>query len=72
MRYQRTPTDRCAKCRKQFNSGDRVTPVYIVEKAGKVNPKNLAEGGAILSGEFEMGHISCIDPQLIKDMLFLE
>jgi hypothetical protein len=59
----RGSADTCIKCRKKLKPGDRVQPIYIVEKTG-ANPGNLREMGAYLLSEFEMAHISCRDPEL--------
>lgn len=52
----------CAKCRKNLEPADRVTPAYIVQKIGR-NPENK-ELGAMLGGDFELVHISCVDTKL--------
>lgn len=61
--HPRCGTDVCVKCRKKFKPGDRVTVVNIIEKLG-ANPNNLREQGAWLTGEFEMAHFLCEDPQI--------
>lgn len=61
--YPRTNTGTCAKCKRRFNSADRVTPVYIVQEVGP-DPKDPRQMGAWLGDEFEVAHINCEDPQL--------
>jgi hypothetical protein len=72
MIRQRTSTDMCAKCRKRFGIGDRVQIAYIIERSGHLNPKNPFEGGSMLCPDFEMSHISCIDPGLDKGLVMPE
>jgi hypothetical protein len=69
---QRVSTDICAKCRKKFLPSNRITMAYIVEKAGHLNPQNPFEGGSMLSPDFELVHISCIDPNLDKGLALPE
>ena len=61
--HPRGSTNLCIRCRKQFEPGDRVYPIYIVQKTGP-NPDNLREQGAWLTGEFELSHADCKNPQL--------
>lgn len=61
--HPRCESDTCIRCRKKFKSGDRVHVVNIIEKLG-ANPNNLRERGAWFSGEFEVAHVSCGDPEL--------
>lgn len=60
----------CIRCRKKFEPGDRVSPIYIVQKTGP-NPENLREAGAWLTGEFELSHIDCTNPQLEMGSIIL-
>jgi len=53
------------KCQRKLSSADRVIPAYIVEKTG-VNPDNVRQFGAWLSGEFELIHVDCENPSLDK------
>lgn len=55
----------CGKCRKKIKPGHRVTVAYIVKRAGR-DPRDLARKGLWLFQEFEMVHIDCHDPFLIK------
>ena len=66
--HPRGNADTCIKCRKKFDKGDRVQIVHIVTGTGR-NPHNPREFGAFLSDEFEMSHISCLDPQLSSDII---
>ena len=59
--------DTCPKCRQKFEIGNRVAPVYIVTKVGR-----LPEGGprgVYLSEEFEIGHHRCEDPSLVGKLI---
>lgn len=60
---QRIGTDKCARCRKEFQPGDRVVQVLIVVKTMR-NPKVAWERGAMLSPDFELAHVACADPGL--------
>lgn len=60
---QRVPHTTCARCRKPFKAGDRMTPAYIVKNPNARNPETR-ELAAELSGEFEFVHASCGDPAL--------
>ena len=55
----------CGKCRRKFNRGERTTPAYIVEKVGP-DLQNLSRKGVHLFEEFELVHIDCKDPKLVK------
>lgn len=61
---QKVGTDKCAKCRKTFMPGDRVTVVYIVQHVGKNPESKRTDIGAFLSEDFELAHITCADPGL--------
>jgi len=63
---QRVGTHMCARCRRVFNPGDRVTTLYIVEKVGKGNSNNPMELGAWLSSDFELAHFDCNDASLSR------
>lgn len=54
----------CVKCRRPFQKGDRLQPVYIVHGHGR-DPKNPKQPGVLIGDEFEMAHVICEDPQLI-------
>lgn len=60
---QRVAHTMCARCRKLFKAGDRMTPAYIVKNPNTRNPetKQLA---AEIADEFEFVHASCADPTL--------
>ena len=60
-------SDVCGKCRKPLAPGQRVFPAYIVMRQG-VNPTNLRERGLMLTGEYEMCHVDCHDPFLVKGL----
>lgn len=62
---QRVAADTCARCRKTFKSGDRVTTAMIVLRTGP-NPaaKTPWERGCEMSADFELVHIACTDPGL--------
>lgn len=58
----RVPDYVCARCKSQLLRGDRVVPVVLVEGIGR-DPETL--GKAVqCSGEYEMVHLDCRDPQL--------
>lgn len=59
---QRVATTTCAHCRKPLMPGDRVQTAFIVVRTGR-NPETK-ELGAMLSGDFELVHISCLNPGL--------
>lgn len=61
--HPRCGSDTCVKCRKKFKPGDRVFIANIVEKIG-ANPSNIKEHGSWFSGEFEVVHVVCDDPQI--------
>ena len=62
--HQRVGGDTCAKCRKKFKRGDRITMAYIVENVG-VDPKNILQRGVhLLADEFEFMHCDCANPGL--------
>lgn len=66
---QKTSTAVCAKCRKQFNPGDRVITAFIVQKVGRnMETKDV---GAWLGEDFELIHASCPDPALEGSILSL-
>jgi hypothetical protein len=64
----RVESDVCARCRKKFREGDRLTQAFIVERTG-LNPNNLRDPGVFLSAEFELVHIRCEDADLSKGPL---
>ncbi len=55
----------CGKCRRRLEHGDRVTNAFIVESIGP-DPRNLARRGVNMYEEFELVHIDCADPKLVK------
>jgi hypothetical protein len=61
--HPRCGTDTCVRCRKKFEPGDRATVVNIVDRVG-VNPDNIRQQGAWLTGEFELLHVDCKNPGL--------
>lgn len=66
---QRVSITVCAKCRKTFAPGDRVSPAYIVQGIGR-NPDTKSIE-TMMNGEFELVHVSCIDTQLEGKILTL-
>lgn len=54
-------TTTCVRCSRKFETGDRVIPIYIIEKIGP-NPVNPREIGSWFSPEFEVAHMDCADP----------
>lgn len=57
----------CGKCRKEIQKGDRVMQVFIA--LGKAhNPSNVMEMGMSLAPEWELVHVNCNDPLLVKGM----
>lgn len=67
---QRVPTSVCARCRKVFSPGDRVTQAFIISKVGK-SPESPMEIGAFLHPDFEFTHVTCEDPGLVKGVFTL-
>jgi len=61
---QNVGTDKCAKCRRAFMPGDRVSVIYIVQTVGKNPEAKRMDFGAFLCEDFELGHITCADPGL--------
>ena len=58
----RVPDFVCALCKAKLVRGDRVVPVVLVEGIGR-DPET--QGKAVqCSGEYEMTHLDCRDPQL--------
>lgn len=58
----RVPDYICSRCKKKFVRGDRVVPVILVEGLSR----DPSTGGKAVqcSGEYEMAHYDCHDPQL--------
>lgn len=52
----------CARCKKQFERGDRVVPAVIVE--GMARDPDTGMKGVQCSSEFEMVHYDCRDTRL--------
>jgi hypothetical protein len=59
---QRVPATTCARCRKQLSPGDRVQMAMIVQGIGR-NPSTKSID-AMISEEFELAHIDCMDTSL--------
>ena len=57
----------CSRCRRPIEKGDRIQQVYISLGEGR-NPTNIMERGLILSDEWEMVHVDCNDPLLVKGL----
>jgi hypothetical protein len=58
-------TRHCGSCRKKLEPGDRVTFAHIFQNAA-LDPRNALVPGAMLSEEYELVHINCFDPRLVK------
>jgi hypothetical protein len=65
---QRVSHTTCARCRKMFKAGDRITPAHIILNPNTRDPQTQ-ELGIQMSGEFEFVHASCIDPSLEGSLL---
>lgn len=65
--HQTVPTTTCAKCRRLFKPGDRVSPVYIIQKVG--HNLETRDMGAWMGEDFELIHASCPDPGLEGKLL---
>lgn len=63
----RVSTHICGKCRKPFEKGHRITQAFIFSNTG-VNPQTLCGLGVYLEEEFELVHIDCTDPFLVKGL----
>ncbi len=59
--------DTCGKCRKKFKQGHRLTQAHIFDRRD-VNPQNLVEVGIMLFEQFELVHVDCRDPFLVKGL----
>jgi hypothetical protein len=55
----------CSKCRKKFESGDRIVEAYIFHRSAP-NPLNVVCRGAELMEEYEFIHADCNDTKLLK------
>jgi len=66
----RVAGDTCIRCRRKFQTGERITPVMIVLKTGH-HPNDPREVGVHMSNEFELAHIDCHDPSLTLPILGL-
>jgi hypothetical protein len=64
----RVSVETCARCRKKFERGNRVTYCLIFDRAGR-DPKNIAAMGVHLIHEYELIHIDCRDPFLVKGIV---
>ena len=60
---QRVPHTTCAKCRKNFKAGDRVTIAHIVLNPNIRDPATQSMSMQI-APEFEFVHASCVDTAL--------
>jgi hypothetical protein len=67
MPEARTDSTMCGRCRKKFQENDRVVQAFIVDRVGS-HPNNLAAMGAWLHEEFELVHVDCTDPTLVRGM----
>jgi hypothetical protein len=67
---QEVGIDTCRKCRRKLERGARVMVVHIVENVLR-DPKGFGML-AMLSGEFELAHVSCADPYLDKGLVLVE
>ncbi len=57
----------CAKCRQPITKGHRVIQVLIAVGKDR-NPTDFMEEGLSMAQEWEMAHINCNDPLLIKGL----
>lgn len=65
QRVQKKVADNvCAKCRRKFQSGQRVQPAYIVYDPDAYNPDKITERGMDLGTDNEFMHACCEDPFL--------
>lgn len=55
----------CGKCRKPLQKGDRVQIAHIVADVG-IDASFVR--GTIMAGEYEVVHVNCNDPLLVKGM----
>jgi len=57
----------CGKCRKPIGAGHRVTQAMIAISEGR-DPRNVFVKGMMLAEEWELVHIDCNDPLLVKGL----
>ncbi len=67
---QEVAIDTCRKCRRKIEPGARVVVVCIVEQVAR-DPRGFGKQ-ALLSGDFELAHVSCPDPYLDKGLVLVE
>lgn len=58
------PDNVCARCRQEFQVGDRVQHAFILFDPKAYNPEKVTERGISLGTDCEFVHASCEDPQL--------
>jgi len=56
----------CGKCRKPLRAGDRVQIAHIVAEIG-IDPSTFVKG-TTMAGEYEVVHVNCNDPLLVKGL----
>ena len=56
----------CGKCRRPLSKGDRVSIAHIVADIG-IDAGTFRKG-TTMAGEFEVVHIDCRDPLLVKGL----
>ena len=61
---KRVPDHICARCRREFQVGDRVTWACILLNPRAYNPVRLTEKGLEFGVDLEFVHCSCEDPSL--------
>lgn len=58
----------CGKCRKLIEPGHRVSMAFIALGKGP-DPRNIYLQGMELAAEWELVHVDCRDPLLVKGLI---
>jgi hypothetical protein len=61
---KRVPDNTCARCRRKFQIGDRLTWAFILINPDARNPNRITERGLELGTDTEFAHVDCTDPTL--------
>jgi len=61
---KRVPDHVCARCRREFQPGDRATWACIIINPRAYNPVRLTEKGIEFGTDMEFAHVDCEDPTL--------
>jgi hypothetical protein len=61
---KRVPDGICARCRRKFHIGDRISWAFILINPDARNPNRVTERGLELGTDTEFVHADCSDPQL--------